>query len=300
MGSESSFTYGGQAVVEGVMIRGQRHASVAVRRPDSTIAIHSEPISSLFTGRLRSTPMVRGIIVLIETMALGMKALIYSANVAAEAEGEEISKGAMAGTLAFALLFAVGLFFLIPVLASRPLEGALGSDLLSNLSEGLIRLAVFLAYVVLIGRLGQIYRVFMYHGAEHMTVHAQEHQVPLQVETVRRYSTAHPRCGTAFLLVVMVVSIVVFTFVARDPFWWLITSRIVLIPLVAAASYETIRFSGAHSDNPLVRLIAAPSLALQRLTTRPPDNDQIEVAIAAMKHAVAGDEAMLAAGENQA
>jgi uncharacterized protein YqhQ len=233
-------------------------------------------------------------------MALGMKALIYSANVAAEAEGEEISKGAMAGTLAFALLFAVGLFFLVPVLVSRPLEGVLGSDLVSNLAEGLIRLAVFLAYVVLIGRLGQIYRVFMYHGAEHMTVHAQEHQVPLQVETVRRYSTAHPRCGTAFLLVVMVISIVVFTFVGRDPFWWLITSRIVLIPLVAAASYETIRFSGAHADNPLVRLIAAPSLALQRLTTRPPDDDQIEVAIAAMKHALAGDEGMITASENRA
>ena len=300
MASDSKTTYGGQAVLEGVMIRGQRYACVAVRRPDGTIALHSEPISTLFTGRMRSAPLVRGIVVLIETMALGMKALIYSANVAAEAEGEEISKGAMAGTMAFALLFAVGLFFLIPVLASRPLEGVLGSDLVSNLAEGLIRLAVFLAYVVLIGRLGQIYRVFMYHGAEHMTVHAQEHQAPLQVETVRRYSTAHPRCGTAFLLVVMVISIVVFTFVGRDPFWWLITSRIVLIPLVAAVSYEAIRFSGFHSGNPLVRLIAAPSLALQRLTTRQPDDDQIEVAIAAMKHAVAGDESMVTASENRA
>ena len=191
--------------------------------------------------------------------------------------------------LPFSLAFAVGLFFVLPVLASTPFEGIAGSDIVSNLMEGVIRLALFLAYIYLIGHMGQIRRVFMYHGAEHMTVHAYEHSEELDVESVRRYPAAHPRCGTAFLLVVMVLSIVVFTFVGRDPFWWLIASRIVLIPFVAAVGYEAIRFSGAHRDNPLVQLIAAPSLALQSLTTRQPDDDQIEVAIAAMEQALAQD-----------
>ena len=290
MGSKSGLTYGGQAVVEGVMIRGQRYACVAVRRPDGTIAIKSDPIGVLFTGALRRVPLIRGFIVLIEMLTLGMRALIYSANVAAEAEGEEIGKATMIGTLTFALLFAVVLFFLLPVLASTPLDRAVGSTLVSNLAEGIIRLGIFFAYVALIGRMHQIHRVFMYHGAEHMTVHAQEHQDSLNVAAVRQYPTAHPRCGTAFLLVVMVVAILVFALVGREPLWWLLTSRIVLIPFVAAVSYETIRFSGFHASNPLVRLVMMPSLALQRLTTRQPEDGQIEVAIAAMEHALAADE----------
>ena len=299
MASDGSPTYGGQAVIEGVMIRGQRCASVAVRRPDGTIAFRTDPINPFFTGRIRSIPLLRGVVVLIEMLSLGMRSLVYSANVGAEAEGEEIGKGAMAGVLAFSLLFAVGLFFLLPVLASTPLEGALGSDIASNLAEGLIRLAIFLAYIYAIGKMEQINRVFMYHGAEHMTVHAQEHGDPLEVGPVRRYPTAHPRCGTAFLLIVMVMATLVFTFVGRDPLWWLIASRVVLIPFVAALSYEAVRFSGFHSGNPLVRAIAAPSLALQAMTTRQPDDDQIEVAIAAMEQAIAGDAAIVAQGEGQ-
>ena len=291
MSSSGSPTYGGQAVLEGVMIRGQRCASIAVRRPDGTIALHSDRISSLFTGRLRKVPLLRGVVTLVETLTLGMKALAYSANVGLEAEGEEIGKGAMAGMLVFSLGFAILLFFVIPALASLPVEKAAGSNLVGNLAEGLIRLAVFLGYIYLIGRMDQIKRVFMYHGAEHMTVHAQEQNEALDVESVRGYPTAHPRCGTAFLLAVMVVAIFVFTFTGRDPFWWLIVSRIVLIPVVAAISYEAIRFSGFHSANPLVRLIAAPSLALQSLTTRQPDDEQIEVAIAAMNQALVADQA---------
>ena len=286
-------TYGGQAVIEGVMIRGQNHISVAVRRPDGTIAIQMQPLSPLFTGRLRKLPLVRGVIVLIETLILGMKALSFSANVGMEAEGEELSKGAMAGMIAFSLLFAVGLFFLVPVFASKALEGVLGSDLASNIAEGAIRLGLFFAYIVLIGRMSEIRRVFMYHGAEHMTVHAQERGDPLEIEAVRKYPTAHPRCGTAFLLVVMVVSILAFIFVGREPFWWLITSRVVLIPFIAAVSYEMIRFSGFHSANPLVKLITGPSLALQALTTRQPDDDQIEIAIAAMQHTLDADQGKL-------
>ncbi len=287
---EQRHTYGGQAVLEGVMIRGQRHFSIAVRRPDGTIAHQSEQINLLFTGRLRRLPLIRGSLVLIETLMLGMRALSYSANVGAEAEGEELGKGAMAVMMAVALTFAIGLFFLAPVFASRGLEGVLDSDIASNIAEGVIRLGLFLGYIFLISRMNDIRRVFMYHGAEHMTVHAQERGDPLELEAVRKYPTAHPRCGTAFLMTVMVVAIIIFTFVPRDPLWWLITSRIVLIPIIAAISYEVIRFSGFHSNNPLVRLITIPNLALQGLTTRQPDDDQIEIAIHAMEHAIDADE----------
>ena len=286
---EPQATYGGQAVLEGVMIRGQRHVSVAVRKPDGGIAFRCEPLSTIFTGRLRRLPGLRGTIVLIETLILGMKALSFSANVGLETEQAEVSKGTVAGMVVFSLVLGVGLFFLAPVMASRALEGQLGSDLLTNLVEGLIRLAVFLAYVILIGRLAEIRRVYMYHGAEHMTVHAQERGETLNVETVRKYHTAHPRCGTAFLLIVMVVAVAVFVFVGRDPLWWLITSRVVLIPVIAGFSYEVIRLSGRYAGNPLVALITGPSLALQALTTRKPEDDQIEIAIAAMNQAVAAD-----------
>ena len=176
--ASSTPTYGGQAVIEGVMIRGQRHASIAVRRPDGTLAMKCEPLGQLYTGRLRRVPVLRGVLVLAETLSLGMRALMYSANVGAEAEGQEIGKGQMAATLAFSMVFAIGIFFLLPVLASRLVEGPLGSDLLSNLVEGLIRLGLFVGYIVLIGRMDEIRRVFMYHGAEHMTVHAQENGDP--------------------------------------------------------------------------------------------------------------------------
>ena len=286
---EQGHTYGGQAVIEGVMIRGSRHVSVAVRRPNGGIALQCTPLGTLFTGPLRRLPVVRGGIVLVETLILGVRALSYSANVGLEAEGEQISKGAVASMLGVSMVLAVGLFFLVPVLASRGLEGPLGSDLASNIAEGVIRLLIFLGYLLLIGRMKDIQRVFMYHAAEHMTVHAQERGEPLDVDAVRKYPPAHPRCGTAFLLVVMVVAVVAFALVGRDPLWWLIVSRIVLIPVIAGVSYEMIRFSGRHSRNPLVRLVTGPNLALQSLTTRWPDDDQIEVAIAAMKHTLEAD-----------
>jgi uncharacterized protein YqhQ len=277
------------------MIRGQKNMAVAVRREDGTIALQTVPLSSFFIGSLRKIPLFRGIITLAETLTLGMRALSYSANVGMEAEDEELSKGSMAMMLAISMSIAIGLFFVVPVLASRALEGVLGSDLASNVAEGVIRLALFFGYILLIGRMDDIKRVFMYHGAEHMTVHAQERGDPLELDYIRKYSTAHPRCGTAFLLVVMVVSIVAFVFVGRDPFWWLLLSRIVLVPLIAAISYEVIRWSGKYSGNPLVRLITGPSLALQALTTKEPDDDQIEIAIAAMNGALDADSAMTTA-----
>ena len=286
-------TYGGQAVLEGVMIRGQRYFSVAVRRPNGTVALQCKPVNPLFTGRLRRYPFISGVIILIETLILGMRALNYSASVGMESEGEELSKGAAAGMFGISLLFAVGIFFLLPVLASRSMEGVLGSDVLSNLAEGVIRLALFLGYLLLIGRIPDIQRVFMYHGAEHMTVHAHENGDALEVEPVSKYPTAHPRCGTAFLLVVMVVAVVVFIFVGRDPLWWLVASRVVLIPVIAGASYEVIRLGVRYSTNPFVRIITGPSLALQSLTTRQPEPDQIEIAVAAMKNVLEADEGRL-------
>ncbi len=299
MSTERGHTYGGQAVIEGVMIRGRTNVSVAVRRPDGTIALQSRLLSPLFTGRLRQVPLVRGVIALIETLILGMRALSYSANVGIEEEGKEIGKASMVTMTLVSLLFAIGLFFLVPVFASRGLEGALGSSYATNIAEGLIRLVIFLAYILLIGRMSDIRRVFMYHGAEHMTVHAQERGEVLSLESVRKYSTAHPRCGTAFLLVVMVVAIIVFVVVGREPLWWLIASRIVLMPFIAAVSYELIRLSGRHSGNPLVGLISGPSLALQALTTREPEDDQIEIAITAMRRTLEVDDKGIALVESE-
>ena len=300
MTTENKPTYGGQAVLEGVMIRGQRHMAVAVRRPNGAIAVQSRPLGTLFTGGMRQFPLVRGVIVLVETLALGMRALTYSANISmedpeadpdGEVEQEEMGAASVATMLLISLLFAIGLFFLLPLFASRPLEGMFGGDLFSNIAEGVIRMVIFLIYIWVIGKMGEINRVFMYHGAEHMTVHAQEHGVPLDIESIRNYSPAHPRCGTAFLLTVMVVAIVVFAFIPRDPLWWLITSRIIFIPVIAAGAYEIIRISSRYSDNILVSLITSPNLALQKLTTRWPDDDQIEVAIAAMNQALESDQA---------
>ncbi len=280
------------------MIRGQKNMAVAVRRPNGAIAIHNRPLSTLYTGVIRKIPLLRGVIVLVETLSLGMRALSYSANVNmedpeadpdSEVESEELGKGAIASMLLISFSFAIALFFLLPLFASRPLEGMFGNDIASNVAEGAIRLAVFVAYIWIIGRMPDIRRVFMYHGAEHMTVHAQERGDPLVVDAIRKYSPAHPRCGTAFLLTVMVVAILVFVLVPRDPLWWMILSRIIFIPAIAALAYEVIRLSGRYEDNPLVSLISAPNLLLQKLTTRQPDDDQIEVAVAAMNAALSAD-----------
>ena len=236
---------------------------------------------------------------LIETLMLGMRALNYSANVGMEGEGEELGKGTLAFMIGVSLLLATGLFFLAPLQASRWLEGTLGSAFITSIVEGVIRLGVFIGYLMLIGRARDIRRVFMYHGAEHMTVHARERGDLLSIEAVRKYPAAHPRCGTAFLLTVMVVAIVIFVLVGREPLWWLFASRIVLIPFIAAASYELIRLGGGQSGNFLVALLRGPNLALQALTTRQPDDDQIEIAIAAMERTVLADEGHLSPSTGQ-
>lgn len=287
-----SFLYGGQAVMEGVMIRGRDYACVAVRRPNGELTSRVSPLSGVYTGAIRRIPFARGVVVLAETLVLGMKSLVYSTNVALEQDGEEteMSGWSVALLIGTSLAFAIGLFFLLPLFISAVFERFAGSGLLSNIVEGVVRLGVFLLYIWGIGFIPDIRRVFSYHGAEHMTVKAHEAGDPLEIEPIRKYSTAHPRCGTAFLLVVMVMAIFIFAMLGRPPMVWLILSRVVLLPVIAALAYEVIRFSGAHQGNPLVRLITGPSLALQALTTRQPDDDQIEVAIHAMNLAMAADE----------
>ena len=287
--SNTKNTYGGQAVIEGVMIRGQNNVTTSVRNPQGKIQTRVKPIGDIFTGKPRRFPLIRGILALAETLYLGMDSLSYSASVSDGESDEEISKLSIASMIGFSVLIAIALFFLLPLIASKPFEGLLGSDIISNVVEGVLRLVIFVLYIFGIGLMSDIRRVYMYHGAEHMTVHAMEKGDPLVVAEIRKYPTAHPRCGTAFLLTVMIIAIIVFTLVPRDPFWMVIISRIVLIPVIASLSYEVIRLSGKYSQNFMVSLIMAPSLWLQKLTTRQPDDAQIEVAISAMTAAVEAD-----------
>jgi len=294
LAEEAKFAYGGQAVIEGVMIRGRNHFSLAVRRLDGSIDCHSEPLNSIYTGRARQLPLVRGVIVLLETLVLGIKALHLSANMAIRDQGDdsgaEIPGWALAATLFAALLLGVGVFFMLPLAIVWAIDSVVPSDLASELIEGGLRLVIFIAYIWGISLLRDIKRVFAYHGAEHMTVHAYEAGLPLDVANVKKFPTPHPRCGTAFLLTVMLVSIVVFALLMGPPMEIRILSRFVLIPVIAAISYEIIRFSGAHQDGPIGRLLAWPGLLLQRLTTKYPEDSQIEVAISAMENALAADQ----------
>ncbi|UCH87736.1 MAG: DUF1385 domain-containing protein [Dehalococcoidia bacterium] len=282
------------------MIRGRRLVAVAVRRPQGDIALRLESLDGLYTGRVRRIPFVRGIIVLWETLALGTKALLFSSNVALGEEEKEISRPVLWGTVLLALTFVIAIIFVGPVLLTGRLEGALDNERLAALVEGIIRLGVLLAYIFLIGLLPDIRRVFAYHGAEHKTIHALEDGAPLEVETVRRYSTAHPRCGTSFLLVVVVISVLLFVLVGSPPLWQRLLSRVVLVPVIAAVSYEVIRLMGALQANRVMRILFRPNLWLQSLTTREPDDAQVEVAIYALREVLAADktaEATAASGQ---
>lgn len=293
MTEQPRVVYGGQAVIEGVMIRGREYYSLAVRQPNGGIYHYQERLNSAFTGRIRRIPILRGTLVLAETLLLGIKALNRSAALASaddsEGQGDEIPGWLLALTLGISIVLGVGIFFILPLLVVRIIDPFIASDLASNLIEGIIRLVILVAYISAIGMMKDIRRVFAYHGAEHMAVHTHEAGLELTVENVRKFDTPHPRCGTAFLLTVVLVSVVVFAFLGRPDLEWRILSRVLLIPVVAAISYEFIRFSGLHPTWLVSRMIALPGLWLQRLTTRQPEDDQIEVAITAMGAAVAAD-----------
>ena len=275
---------GGQAVIEGVMMRGVDWWSLAVRRPDDTIGLHHWPLVSWMKRYpILKLPIVRGVVALVESLAIGVRALTVSANESLGEEEQELGKKEIGITLIIAFAFAVGLFFIAPLFLTGLLEGVLGKGFWFWLVEGCVRVGIFLAYLFIVTQIKDLRRVFEYHGAEHMSIHALEHGEELTVANVEKYKTLHLRCGTSFLLIVLVVSIFVFAAVGRPAWYLLILSRVVLIPLIAGISYEIIRFAGRHETNPVIRVVMAPGLALQWMTTKHPDSSQVEVAIAALE-----------------
>ena len=285
-------TYGGQAVIEGVMIRGRRTVALACRKPDGGIYRYREALDSpLLTSKLARAPFVRGVFVLWESLRYGMRMLMRSADVQLAENEAKPSSAASSAFMFVGLAFALVLFIGVPYLATGLLRGAVSSTLALNVAEGLLRLALLLAYLIAISALPDIRRVFAYHGAEHMTIHAFEHGDPLDPQHVQPYPTAHPRCGTAFLLFVVVIAIVAFAFVPRVNLLVDLVVRLALVLPVASVSYEVLRLGAGHERNPLMRLAVAPGLLLQAITTRRPDEPMIEVAIASLEEALAGDAA---------
>jgi uncharacterized protein YqhQ len=317
------FNYGGQAVMEGVMMRGSKSMAVAVRAPNGQIVVHSEPLNRAIYGSwLARVPFVRGITLLWDTLVLGMRTLMFSADVAAQSadvglqpthvasasaktvgEGETIqefpskrgspdsllSDPVAWGTIVVSLGLAVGLFFLLPALLAKWLDPVIANPLVSNLVESAIRLAFVLAYVWGVGFLPDVRRVFAYHGAEHKTVHAYEAGEPLTVDAIRSFTTAHARCGTSFILVVVAISVLVFSLLGRPPLLLRLASRVLLLPVIAGISYEWLKFSARHEESWWVRALLLPGLAMQKLTTREPDEQMIEVAIVALKRVLRED-----------
>ncbi|MBN1690512.1 MAG: DUF1385 domain-containing protein, partial [Dehalococcoidia bacterium] len=273
----------------GVMIRGRNSTSIAVRRMDGGIEVSARPLATLYKGKWREVPLIRGVIVLIETVVLGTGALMYSAQVSTETEQEKITPGMIWGSLIMGVALAVALFFILPLLLARLLDPFIASAFLSNIIEGVIRIILFIVYLAAIGRMKDIREIFAYHGAEHMSVNAYEAGAPLEVADVMKYSTAHTRCGTSFLLVVLVLAIAVFALLGRPPIWISIASRILLLPVIAALSYELIKFEAGYSHNRLIHWLLMPGLWLQAMTTRRPTGSQVEVAIAAMRKALESD-----------
>jgi uncharacterized protein YqhQ len=292
----ASVSYGGQAVLEGVMMRSASNWAVAVRTQEGDIAeIVHEITSPMSRRRLWRLPIVRGVIALGESLAIGFRALAISANVATQETDEHgeiktvITRGQIIFSFAIAIVFALSLFKVGPALLTSwlPIESTAAFVVI----EGLIRVAVLIAYILLISLLPDLRRVFQYHGAEHKTIHALEHGEELTTENVQKHSLIHPRCGTAFLLYVMVIAIFVFAFVGRPEWHWLILSRIAFLPLIAGLAYEVIRYAGKNQDKRLLMTLLAPGMWLQRLTTREPTDDQVEVSIRALERVLERDKA---------
>ncbi|HEX2979667.1 MAG TPA: DUF1385 domain-containing protein [Anaerolineaceae bacterium] len=277
--SEKLPNYGGQALIEGVLMRGSRALAAAMRDPDGKIVVQTEPLQGIYTSKIAKLPFLRGLVILWDSLGLGMRYLTLSANVQT-GEDEKLEGPAMYGTVALSLLIAVAIFFVAPAALGHLLEGWLGiSTWWSNFLEGLIRLGLMIGYIWLIGRMPEIARVFAYHGAEHKTINAFEAGANLTPENVSRYSLEHPRCGTSFLLTLILLSIILFAALGPMPVFWRLASRVLLIPVLTGFAYEYIRWVANHLGNPIVRLLVRPNLALQRLTTREPSLDILEVAI---------------------
>ncbi len=321
------FNYGGQAVIEGVMMRGQRQMAVAVREADGQIVLKTEPLQSkIYTSKIMKWPLLRGLVMLWDMLVLGIQSLTWSANIAAAGlllptvvlatmdaveetrtepapgeptpgpEEEALPRWAMVLTVLFSLSFSIGLFIVLPAfIAGIANDWFIHNHLVSNLFvEGGIRVTLLIGYLWVVGFMSDMRRVFQYHGAEHKTVNAYESGAPLTPESVQQFTTVHTRCGTNFLLLVIVFAIVLFSFVftalGNPPMWISLPLRVALVPFVAAVAYEYIKWSAAHFDNPLVRALMRPGLALQKLTTRQPDNDMVQVAIVALERVLLSDD----------
>jgi uncharacterized protein YqhQ len=273
--------YGGQAVIEGVMMRGTHSVAIAMRSPDQTIAIHKEPLGALYNSKIIKIPFLRGIVMLWDALALGIRALTISANIQT-GEEEKLEGPALYMSLIISLAIGVGLFFLAPAALGQLSERFLGiNSWWGNLIEGVIRLLLLVGYIWAVGKIPDIRRVFAYHGAEHKTINAYEAGVELTPDNVSKFSTEHPRCGTAFLLTLVLLSILIFSLLGPLPFIWRMISRILFLPVLACIAYEYIRWTANHLNLWIVRLLIKPNLALQHLTTREPGMDMLEVAIAA-------------------
>ena len=275
--------YGGQAVLEGVMMRGRDQWAIAVRKPEGDLHLEGHNIDSIAKRyRVLRWPGLRGVIALGQALSIGIKALTISANQSAQEE-EKLTPRQMAFSMTVALVIFIGVFIVLPAVVSNFARGQVGSGILLNVAEGIFRVLLFLGYLVLIGRMREIRRVFEYHGAEHKTIAAYEDDAPLEPESVDRYSTLHVRCGTNFLLIVMILTIFVFAFFGTPGLPWRIGSRLLAIPIIAGLAFEALRLGARYQRTPVMRALMAPGLWLQKITTKPPAVDQIEVAIAAFR-----------------
>jgi len=275
-------SYGGQALIEGILMRGRKYLTAAFRLPDGSIKVIEEELTGIYKNKIRDIPFLRGLILLWDSLVLGMKYLTISSNMQLKEDEEKIEGPALYLTLAISMLFALVIFFFLPTLLMQFLyRSTTLSAFMINLIEGIVRLLIMLIYLTLIRRMEDIKRVFSYHGAEHKTIHAYEHGDILDVASVQKYSTAHPRCGTSFLMTVMVISILIFSLFSTPNVLLRLLSRIVLIPLIAMISYEFIRILGKYEKNPFIRIISKPNLWLQNLTTNQPADDMVEVALQA-------------------
>ena len=290
---KKDFQYGGQAVIEGVMMRGPDQYAIAVNKGDD-IDVEVRHFKSLVEKTpFLKLPFVRGVVALFESLLLGIKALTYSANKAFDEEEEELSTKETVITLTIGIALSIVLLIIIPTTLTHWVADSVKNPFLNNLIEGLIRLGIFLSYIALISRMDDIRRVFQYHGAEHKVINAYEAKEELDVERVQKYSVMHPRCGTSFLLIVITIKIFVFALLGyQEDVLWRNLSRIMLLPVVAGVSYEILKLSAKYSENALAKAAIIPGLMLQKLTTREPDDKQVETAIAAFK-------AVMKKGENK-
>jgi uncharacterized protein YqhQ len=285
-----SFAYGGQALIEGVMMRGRDAIAVALRHPDGHIVWEAERLDAGFhRNHVSRWPFVRGLVILYETLVVGTRWLMRSASLQVEDEGVELGKGSVALMLIITAVVGVGLFFLLPLAVATFAAGGSDNGLIQQVIEGLVRIALFLGYLALLARTPDVSRVFAYHGAEHMTIHALERGDPLRPEAIRKYPTAHPRCGTEFLVVVVLLSILAFSLVGRQTPVVMVGSRILLIPVIASVGYELLRLGSRHRSNPIIRVIMWPGILVQMITTKQPTDDMIEVAIVAVEEALRAD-----------